>query len=333
MFVMNWYIFLALACGISVAQGLFLSALLIGKDKRRFESFFYLGLGMLAISLRVGKSLVYYFWNDMSLWGVALGGAGLWLIGPSVLGFIRSKGNQKTTRLMYLHFGPSILLLFSGLVLGWAEMSYVYGLGVVHLLVYTIVSMHQYILSEQHRDKLSTTFLISTMVIALAFTFQMVTDTIEYYALGALIAAMVLYLINYMVTSDIQKRKAKQTGLSNIKKETLDKVALRVQRIFIEQQVYKEPKLTLSKLANKIGEPVYLVRQAIIQIEGKNFNDYVNGHRIHEVKKLLEEENPQYTIEGMAYDVGFSSVSSFYEAFKKITHCTPVEYKRALSAT
>jgi len=35
-----------------------------------------------------------------------------------------------------------------------------------------------------------------------------------------------------------------------------------------------------------------------------------------------------YTIEAIAKNAGFSSLTSFYNAFKKIKGCTPLEYKK-----
>ena len=329
---MNWSIILASVCGIAVAQGLFLGALLISRNKKEFGSNFFLGLAIIGVSLRIGKSLVYYYWLDMSLWGVALGGVGLWSIGPATYLYILSLKGQLNYYNRSLHFLPSLLLLFSATIFGWAEMSLVYAFGVAHLFVYFFLSIYHYIIFKEIRSKTSTLFLVSVGLLGITFMLQWFADNIQFYALGGLIASVELYLINFAVASNIQKKKIISKGkMSSVKKETLQIVIEKVQLLFDTEQVYREPKLTLNKLAYRLNQPVYILRQAIIQIEKKNFNDYVNGYRIAEVKKLLEDENPQYTIEGMAYDVGFSSTSSFYEAFKKVTKCTPVEYKKGLT--
>jgi YesN/AraC family two-component response regulator len=59
----------------------------------------------------------------------------------------------------------------------------------------------------------------------------------------------------------------------------------------------------------------------------KNFNDFLNEFRIDHFKKLLE--NDQFSIEGMAYESGFKSKTSFYRAFKKSTGQTPLQYKNS----
>ena len=326
---MNWSIVLTTACGIAVVQGLFLGMLLISKDKSHFRSQFFLGIAMFGVSLRIGKSLVYYYWPDMSLWGVALGATGLWLIGPATWLYFQPAKDETTNYSAYIQFLPSIVLLFSSTVFGWQEMSIVYALGVIQLFIYLLLSISRYAKSSAIRSEASTLFLGSVAILGLTFMFQWFADNIQYYALGAIIASVALYLINFAVANNLQKKKGSRIGeISKIKKEALEKVIKEIKTLFDNEQVYREPKLTLNKLAYRINQPVYIVRQAIIQIEAKNFNDYVNGYRIAEVKKLLEDVNPQYTIEGMAYDVGFSSTSSFYEAFKKVVKCTPIEYKK-----
>jgi YesN/AraC family two-component response regulator len=58
-----------------------------------------------------------------------------------------------------------------------------------------------------------------------------------------------------------------------------------------------------------------------------NFNELTNKFRFEEVKMLLENAK-QYSIEGIGYEVGFASKSSFYTLFKKHTGLTPKDYIR-----
>lgn len=60
----------------------------------------------------------------------------------------------------------------------------------------------------------------------------------------------------------------------------------------------------------------------------RNFPDFINFHRIEEVKKRLE--NPggdDETITGLAHEVGFNSMAAFYNAFKKYTGMKPNQYR------
>ena len=75
--------------------------------------------------------------------------------------------------------------------------------------------------------------------------------------------------------------------------------------------------------------PTYQISQLLKYHYKTNFNDFINGLRIEEVKKHLEGIDFQnYSIEGIAKDCGFSAKSTFFTAFKKHTGLTPMEYQK-----
>jgi AraC-like DNA-binding protein len=58
-----------------------------------------------------------------------------------------------------------------------------------------------------------------------------------------------------------------------------------------------------------------------------NFNDFINSHRVAEVKRRLEgNEAATVTIMSIAYDAGFNSKATFNRAFKKFTGGNPKDY-------
>ncbi len=59
---------------------------------------------------------------------------------------------------------------------------------------------------------------------------------------------------------------------------------------------------------------------------GKSFTDYINIARIEESRQLLIHKRDASILE-IAFESGFNSKSSFYNAFKKFTGKTPGEYK------
>ena len=64
---------------------------------------------------------------------------------------------------------------------------------------------------------------------------------------------------------------------------------------------------------------------------GKTFVNYLNDFRVVYSCKLLADEHS--TVQEVAYDSGFNSVSQFNRAFKKHTGMTPTEYRRELRLT
>ncbi len=81
------------------------------------------------------------------------------------------------------------------------------------------------------------------------------------------------------------------------------------------------------RLAERLGEPYYLVSRVVNESEGKSVADLVNEHRISRAKSLLETR-PQATILEIALESGFQAKSTFNEVFRKTVGVTPTEYRR-----
>jgi len=60
---------------------------------------------------------------------------------------------------------------------------------------------------------------------------------------------------------------------------------------------------------------------------GMNFNTYVNRYRVEEAMRVLVDD-PDKPITAIAFDLGFNSISVFYNAFLKNTGLSPARYRR-----
>jgi AraC-like DNA-binding protein len=105
-------------------------------------------------------------------------------------------------------------------------------------------------------------------------------------------------------------------------------------RLMGDERIYRHDNVTIGTLATKLGIPEYRLRRLINQRLGyRNFNVFLNEHRIAEAKAALADpsqaEVPVITI---AMDAGFQSLGPFNRAFKATTGVTPTEYRR-LKAT
>jgi len=97
-----------------------------------------------------------------------------------------------------------------------------------------------------------------------------------------------------------------------------------------DERIYRHDNVTIGTLATKLAIPEYRLRRLINQRLGyRNFNVFLNEHRIAEAKAALADpsqaEVPVITI---AMDAGFQSLGPFNRAFKAITGVTPTEYRR-----
>jgi AraC-like DNA-binding protein len=101
-------------------------------------------------------------------------------------------------------------------------------------------------------------------------------------------------------------------------------------RLMADERIYRHDNVTIGALATRLAIPEYRLRRLINQRLGyRNFNVFLNEHRIAEAKAALADpaqaEVPVITI---AMDAGFQSLGPFNRAFKADTGVTPTEYRR-----
>ncbi len=103
---------------------------------------------------------------------------------------------------------------------------------------------------------------------------------------------------------------------------------MEIEEIFMNEDIISdEGRFTLDFLTEHINEKKHHISQ-IIARDYENFSDFVNKYRIEKVKRRLKEEKySAYTIEAVASDAGYKSMSTFYEAFKKYTGMTPKQFR------
>ena len=98
-----------------------------------------------------------------------------------------------------------------------------------------------------------------------------------------------------------------------------------------DQHIYTDSTLNREKVAEKLGISAGYVSQIVNTITGDNFAHYINQYRVEAVKKMISDpEYENYTLLTMGLESGFTSKTTFYNAFKKVTGQTPNEYKNAI---
>jgi len=95
-----------------------------------------------------------------------------------------------------------------------------------------------------------------------------------------------------------------------------------------EQHIYTDSTLNREKVAEKLGISAGYVSQIVNTITGDNFAHYINQYRVEAVKEMISNsEYENYNLLAMGLESGFTSKTTFYKAFKKVTGQTPNEYK------
>lgn len=105
-------------------------------------------------------------------------------------------------------------------------------------------------------------------------------------------------------------------------------LVIRLNVLMTTQKVYTDSSLTLPKLAQMLSVSLHALSREINAYYNQNFTEYINSYRIEEAGKLLASDSyDNYTIESIAFDCGFNSLSSFNAAFKKQMNSTPSQYR------
>lgn len=101
--------------------------------------------------------------------------------------------------------------------------------------------------------------------------------------------------------------------------------AERMYLLFEKEHVYLNPRLRLSELAMLLGTNRTYLSQYFNQNCESTFYDFVNDYRIHHAKLLLHSTDD--TLETIATNSGFNSLSTFRRAFVQREGMSPIEFR------
>lgn len=122
------------------------------------------------------------------------------------------------------------------------------------------------------------------------------------------------------------KPKTKYATIGMSKKECY-KLTTEINRILEKDKPYVNPDLKIGDLATMADISSHKLSYLLSQHLKVGFYDYINGFRIKEFKRLVDNgDYKNLTLTAMSEKAGFSSRSSFFRCFKKLEGITPGEY-------
>ena len=122
---------------------------------------------------------------------------------------------------------------------------------------------------------------------------------------------------------ELSKEEQEESELFQKNKEKLS-------RYMATEKPYLNPDLTLSELSKQLNLTSNYLSKVINSGFGKNFNEFINEHRVETFKNRLAEGKTHLSLLGMAYECGFNSKATFNRTFKKMTGFTPSQYSKSL---
>lgn len=296
----------------------------------------YLGFLMLALAVRVGKSVFYYFNNSLSSAYIHLGLAACMAIGPLLLLFVNSQKKEFKGfhPLMLLHFLPVAGLVIFGEFFTayhadrelWA---YIVQAIYLHWGIYIGLSVYLYFKKIKPLQQINKFWIISILSgIGLIWLAYFTSGFTSYIAGALTFSAAVYWLVVILISGrTVKQNKPSAAKATRMPKEEAERIRKKLFDFLEADQSYKNANLRMSEVAKQLSLPSHQLSHFINEHLQMSFSQFINSYRIEEAKKLLLE-NPHLTVEAIGYESGFNSPSSFYTTFKNETGQTPAAFRK-----
>ncbi|MEM1119295.1 MAG: helix-turn-helix transcriptional regulator [Bacteroidota bacterium] len=133
-------------------------------------------------------------------------------------------------------------------------------------------------------------------------------------------------------SANLSNRSVSKKAIATFSKKEQVEIETAVYQVLNNEQLYLNPTLTLSDLAQAIRLTDKKLSTFINQELDTNFYELVNNYRINAFQAAIQTaENQHLTIWGIANKCGFNSKTSFNRIFKKRMKMTPSQYQKALN--
>jgi AraC-like DNA-binding protein len=337
-------------------NGAILSCYLLFFKKSKSPASYFLGLLLLALTIRVTKAIFNYFYPDLPRIYLQIGLSGCFLIGPSLYYFTRAAlENIQTTpdswKYTYGAWMAGIITL--GIVVPYQTHPWDWNHYIVHIIytqwvAYFILTgwmLRKNIAKLFNRSEkrspgekpVLSIFFGNTLILA-AYLIVFFWSFSSVYITGALFFSFLLYL-NIPLFVSRKKADTAFLGIDEMERYAKKKISNaeainltnRLRQIIIDQESYKNPNLKLNDLAKAINISGHQLSQLLNDNLGMSFAVYINEYRISRACELITNDKG-IKLEEIGYEVGFNSKSTFYTAFKKHRGSTPTLFKEGLSS-
>lgn len=303
-----------------------------------------LALLLLMLSVRVLKSVLFYFNPDIGKQILQLGLSACGMIGPILYCYGQSICRPDTSwrRLQWQLTLPLFVIvmagmlwpyhhhpqLWGGLVYRVINYSWLLYIGLTVLLVWRTQQQSDtspLLTSAKFRPLLL--MILSNGLIWSAFFFASYTSYIS----GALTFSVLLCFS--VLTVFYRDKPMPQTPEAYANKKLTaaeaEPLISQLEQWMQLRQPYLNADLTMPKLAKQLGWPSSRLSQLLNDNLAQSFPDHMNYWRIQHAKTLMVDQ-PAMKMQLLAEQSGFNSLSTFYAAFKKFTGVTPARYKQNL---
>lgn len=320
-------------CSVVVSHALFWAITLLGMNQRLSNKL--LSALLIVLSLRVGKSVLGLLLPEHMYFFAMVGLISMAEIGPILFLFTKSLFDT-TFRLRkkdYIHLVPGIALLSIASLTDWDILNTTYRVVTASVMVYIVASaIHLYKNAESFKsDDTKWRWIIYILAGITALWVTFVCQLLFYqplvYQLIVVTAAVVFYSLSWWAIPRSRLFIAEPRKKSS-EIQPYEALGLRIRSMLEKEEIFTDPGLTVSTLAGRLKAPPYMVSRAVNQCFDKTFSELVMEYRIEKSKSLLAADaTKNLTIEAVAFESGFNTLSAYYKAFKKINRITPAKFR------
>lgn len=296
----------------------------------------WLSLLVLMVSLRTGKSVVFFFWPETPAIVLQIGLTACFLIGPCLFFLIRSSQGDISTPGRVDRWHVLLLLLVVAVVnvfFPYVHHAWSWAFGTYHIwFAYLVLSTG---LLYLQRGRLSGSPAKSML---LGVTGGVWMIWLAYYIAGYtsyIVGALSFSFVLALSVPVYLRLRAGQTAIEPYQDRRIpeDEAATRLQtlaELMARERLHLDPTLTLPRLARRLGMPQARLTQLLNDNNQTSFKQYLALLRVGEARTLLRQD-PAKPIELIAEAAGFQSMSTFYNTFKKVEGMTPAAYRQRVA--
>lgn len=305
----------------------------------------WLAVLVLMISLRTGKSVLFYFWPQISKTVLQVGLTACFLIGICLIGFVRAWADpqgRRTRNDPRFAVGLLALAIGFGVVYPYVDHVALWGKPVGRVVAYTwlaclLIAAGLYLRAlrapgvQAAADGLTGGHVAAVIVGVAVIWLAYFTAGLTSYIVGALSFSLVLYLSGIAILAQRKPRAVAEPYQDRKITPAEAEAALRsLHQLMVEEELYKEANLSLVKVARRLNMPPARLSQLLNDNNKTAFKQYLVQLRVDAAKRLLRSSAP-VNMEQVAEASGFLSMSSFYSSFKKVEGTTPAVWRQTQS--
>lgn len=170
----------------------------------------------------------------------------------------------------------------------------------------------------------------------IGFNEIVISDHTQYQSYFLIIVAFLFYGITFYLISNPKElmplSKPNKYKGSNLSKQQIEDYETAILESMEIEELYKDPKLSIHKLSQELSIPRQYISEVLNVHLGKSFQDFINEYRVEAfIEKLKKDQNGQFTLFGLANEVGFNSKSTFNAIFKKHKGLTPSQFRKTIN--